>query len=81
MKQALLFDFDGTLFDTGPGVMNCVVYALERLGIQEKDSKKLRKFMGPPLYDMFRELWSFGSKPLFIQAVFALSIVSENLLH
>lgn len=59
MKQALLFDFDGTLFDTGPGVMNCVVYALERLGIQEKDSKKLRKFMGPPLYDMFRELYGF----------------------
>lgn len=57
MKQVLLFDFDGTLFDTGPGVMNCVVYALEHLGICETDPKKLRKFMGPPLYDMFRELY------------------------
>ena len=57
MKQVLLFDFDGTLFDTGPGVMNCVVYALERLGIRETDPQKLRKFMGPPLYDMFRELY------------------------
>ena len=57
MKQAFLFDFDGTLFDTGPGVMKCVVYALERLGIHEADERKLRKFMGPPLYDMFRELY------------------------
>ena len=57
MKQVLLFDFDGTLFDTGPGVMNCVVYALEHLGIRETDPQKLRKFMGPPLYDMFRELY------------------------
>ena len=57
MKKALLFDFDGTLFDTGPGVMNCVVYALEHLGIHETDLGRLRKFMGPPLYDMFRELY------------------------
>lgn len=57
MKQVLLFDFDGTLFDTGPGVINCVVYALEHLGIHETDTQKLRKFMGPPLYDMFRELY------------------------
>ena len=57
MKKVLLFDFDGTLFDTGPGVMNCVVYALEHLGITERDENKLRKFMGPPLYDMFREMY------------------------
>ena len=59
MKRALLFDFDGTLFDTGPGVINCVKYALERLGIHETNNFKLRKFMGPPLYDMFRELYGF----------------------
>ena len=60
MKQVLLFDFDGTLFDTGPGVINCVVYALEHLGIHETDMQKLRKFMGPPLYDMFLELYGLN---------------------
>ena len=59
MAKALLFDFDGTLFDTGPGVIRCVQYALEHLGIYETDERKLRKFMGPPLYDMFRELYGF----------------------
>lgn len=57
MMEALLFDFDGTLFDTGPGVMNCVQYALEKLGISEQNPANLRKFIGPPLFDMFQELY------------------------
>lgn len=57
LVKLLLFDFDGTLFDTGSGVKNCVQYALEKLGIHETDDAKLRKFIGPPLYDMFRELY------------------------
>ena len=57
MVRLLMFDFDGTLFDTGPGVMNCVRYALEKLGIAENDQTRLRKFIGPPLADMFQELY------------------------
>ena len=59
MIRVLMFDFDGTLFDTGPGVMNCVRYALEKLGVQEGDTRRLRKFIGPPLFDMFQELYGF----------------------
>ena len=59
MYQLLLFDFDGTLFDTGPGVMNCVRYALEKLGVTEDDPAHLRKFVGPPLDEMFGELYGF----------------------
>lgn len=62
MYQLLLFDFDGTLFDTGPGVMNCVKYALEKLGIHEEDPAHLRKFIGPPLDEMFRELYGFSQE-------------------
>ena len=35
MVKYLLFDFDGTLFDTGVGVMRCVQYALKKLGMLE----------------------------------------------
>lgn len=59
MKPVLLFDFDGTLFETGPGVINCVCYALEKLGIHETDRVKLRKFVGPPLFDSFQALYGF----------------------
>ena len=57
MIQALIFDFDGTLFDTGPGILRSVQYALERFGIRETDLGKLRKFVGPPLVDSFMELY------------------------
>lgn len=55
MVQVLLFDFDGTLFDTGPGVMGCVQYALEKMGLPALDDATLRKFVGPPLDESFME--------------------------
>ena len=50
----LLFDLDGTLTDSGEGIMRCVQYALEKFGITEQDVRKLRRFVGPPLTDSFR---------------------------
>ena len=32
VKKAILFDLDGTLTDSGEGIINCVAYALEKLG-------------------------------------------------
>lgn len=57
-----LFDLDGTLFDTGPGVTNCVQYALEKLGIIEKDRTKLFKFIGPPLSESFHDFYGFDAE-------------------
>ena len=31
MAKTLFFDLDGTLTDSGPGIMNCAAFALERL--------------------------------------------------
>ena len=47
MIQTVLFDFDGTLFDTGEGILRSVQYALEGFGIHETDTARLRKFVGP----------------------------------
>lgn len=62
MVRYLLFDFDGTLFDTGCGVMRCVQYALEKFGISEQDETILRKFVGPPLTESFSELYGFSQE-------------------
>ena len=32
MAQYILFDLDGTLTDSGPGIIEAVLYALERMG-------------------------------------------------
>lgn len=59
MYRYLLFDLDGTLTDSAPGITRCVQYAMESLGFEEKDLSKLRCFVGPPLKDMFMEYCSW----------------------
>lgn len=55
MPKSILFDLDGTLTDSGEGIMNCAVPALERFGIPIPSRDALRVFVGPPLHDTFRQ--------------------------
>jgi phosphoglycolate phosphatase len=52
--EHILFDLDGTLTDSGPGIINSVIYALERFNIKVADRNTLRSFIGPPLTDSFQ---------------------------
>ena len=56
----LLFDLDGTLTESGPGITNCVRYALEKFGIDEQDNAKLERFIGPPLVESFMSFYGFS---------------------
>ena len=47
--RAVLFDLDGTINDSGPGIMNSVRYSLEKLGRDVPSDDVLRKFVGPSL--------------------------------
>ena len=53
MYQTILFDFDGTVFDTGEGIMKSVQYAAESFGYHEPELEALRCFVGPPLRGQF----------------------------
>lgn len=53
MVKSILFDLDGTLTDSGEGIMNCAVYALSKYGIEAPSEADLRTFVGPPLTDSF----------------------------
>ena len=53
MKKAILFDLDGTLTDSGPGIMNCARLALEHYGLPIPSDAEMRTFVGPPLHDSF----------------------------
>lgn len=52
--DAVIFDFDGTVADTGKGIFNCIRYALEKNGLPILDEASLRTFVGPPLHDSFK---------------------------
>lgn len=53
MSQVILFDLDGTLTESGEGIINCVQYALEKLGKKEEHPENLQCFIGPPLKEQF----------------------------
>lgn len=49
----LLFDLDGTLTDSGPGIMHAAKTALQLFGIDGLSEQELRYFVGPPLWELF----------------------------
>lgn len=49
----ILFDLDGTLTDSAPGILACIDYALDDLGLERPAEDVMRTFLGPPLYDTF----------------------------
>ena len=51
--KSILFDLDGTLTDSGEGIMNCAVFALSHFGIPAPTEAELRTFVGPPLTETF----------------------------
>lgn len=53
MSQVILFNLDGTLTESGEGIINCVQYALEKLGKKEEHPENLQCFIGPPLKEQF----------------------------
>lgn len=56
MKKDILFDLDGTLTDSGEGIIRSTMYALEEFGLPVPNREALRFVVGPPLEDSFRKL-------------------------
>ena len=54
--EAVLFDLDGTLTQSHPGVIRCVGRALEKMGKPVPPPETLMKFIGPPLQLSFSKL-------------------------
>lgn len=58
--EYILFDLDGTLTDSGPGIMNAFAYAIEKMGGQVSDRDQLRAFVGPPLSVSFGKILGYS---------------------
>ena len=53
VEKAILFDLDGTLTDSGEGIINCAQMTLERFGLPVPPREEMQVFVGPPLGDTF----------------------------
>ena len=47
--KSILFDLDGTLVNSSPGIKAAFNYAFERLQLPLQTDKQLSTFIGPPL--------------------------------
>lgn len=60
-KKTMFFDLDGTITDSGEGIVNSMKYALKAYGIKDFDKIDLYKFLGPPLTDTFMNVFGFDA--------------------
>ena len=60
--STVLFDLDGTLTDSGSGIINSVKYALKKAGREIPPEDELRKFIGPPLQEQFMKCCEIEEK-------------------
>ncbi|EOG8707727.1 HAD family hydrolase [Bacillus paranthracis] len=60
MYTTFLFDLDGTLTDPKEGIVNSVLYALKKLGIEELHINDLHSFIGPPIQQSFVERYNMN---------------------
>jgi len=51
----ILFDLDGTIADSAPGITASLGHVFEELGLPVPSQAELREWVGPPLLDAFRD--------------------------
>lgn len=59
-ERSMLFDLDGTLTDSGEGIIHCAQLALKEMNLPVPAKEEMRIIVGPPLHDSFIR---FGVRP------------------
>lgn len=50
LSQVVLFDLDGTITDSAPGIIACIRYALADLGLEGPNDVAMRSFSRPAAF-------------------------------
>lgn len=58
----IYFDLDGTLTQSEFGIVDSVIYALKKFGIEGEDREDLKKFIGPALFESFQKFYHFDKE-------------------
>lgn len=63
-REYILFDLDGTITESGEGIMNGIRYSLEKIGRSElgNDDALLRSFIGPPFGWSYTNVFNLDQK-------------------
>lgn len=66
--ELILFDLDGTLLDTSPGIFNSVRYAESQLGLTPIADAQLKDFVGPPPKSMYMQIYGLDESRALLAA-------------
>jgi len=58
--SCILFDLDGTIVDSAPGITATLAFTFEKLGLPIPSPAELVAYVGPPILDSFRDLAGFS---------------------
>ena len=72
--DAVIFDLDGTLTDSRPGIFACTEYALKKMGLPVPPEDTLRRFLGPPLAESYTKYCGMTEE----QAAYATELYRER---
>jgi len=75
--SAILFDLDGTIVDSAPGITATLAYTFEQMGLPIPTPSELVAYVGPPILDSFRDRADFTPE----QAQHALEIYRPQYLE
>lgn len=76
--DAILFDLDGTLTASAPGIAGSVRHTLDKLGLAPLSDAELQKFVGPPLGDSFERIGGLTPKQAELAVATYRAHYSEN---
>lgn len=62
MFRYVIFDFDGTVVDTGEGILKSLQYSFEQMGSEVPDMSDLKRFIGPPIHYSFTHYYGVSEE-------------------
>jgi phosphoglycolate phosphatase len=58
----IIFDLDGTLTDSKPGIINAALYAVDKMGFEDRKQHLLDQYIGLPLQEYFETVYQSNNE-------------------
>ena len=58
----ILFDLDGTITEPQQGIVNSILYSIEKLELPEERPEELTSFIGPPLIESYKKRYNLSQE-------------------
>lgn len=62
--KLIIFDMDGTLADTSPGILNCIRYTQKMMNLPEITLEQMYSHVGPPMHESYSRNFGLSGEKL-----------------